>query len=122
MFKKLKINMSKIYKIKELQNKLKNKEFSLVHGVFDVIHVGHKKHFDVAKSYSDFLVVSITSDKYVRKGPGRPVFNQNLRAEMLSSFENVDAVFINDDVTSINLINKIKPKYYFKGNFQRSNY
>ena len=107
--------MSKVYKIKELQNKLKNKKFSLVHGVFDVIHVGHKKHFDVAKSYSNFLVVSITSDKYVRKGPGRPFFNQNLRAEMLSSFENIDAVIINDDVTSINLINKIKPKYYFKG-------
>lgn len=108
--------MSKIVKLVELQKKLKNKKFSLVHGVFDVIHIGHKKHFDIARSYSNYLVVSITSDRFVRKGPGRPMFNQNLRAEMLSSFENVDAVIINDDLTSINLINKIKPNYYFKGN------
>ena len=58
----------------------------------------------------------ITSDRYVRKGPNRPMFSEDYRAEMISSFENVDAVVINDDVTSINLINKVKPNFYFKGN------
>lgn len=108
--------MSKILTINQLAKKLKKKKFSLVHGVFDIIHIGHKKHFDIARSYTGFLVVSITSDRYVRKGPNRPMFSEDYRAEMISSFENVDAVVINDDVTSINLINKVKPSFYFKGN------
>ena len=79
--------LSKILNLNQLKNKIKNiKKISLVHGVFDVLHIGHKRHFDVAKSYSDFLVVSITSDEYVRKGPNRPVFNHFHRAEMLASF------------------------------------
>lgn len=109
--------LSKILNLNQLKYKIKNiKKISLVHGVFDVLHIGHKRHFDVAKSYSDFLVVSITSDEYVRKGPNRPVFNHFHRAEMLASFESIDAVIINYDVTSIELINNIKPSFYFKGN------
>ena len=60
------------------------------------------------KKYGDFLVVSLTSDQYVNKGPGRPVFNQNLRAELLASFEIIDAVYINNSPTSINVINFFK--------------
>jgi rfaE bifunctional protein nucleotidyltransferase chain/domain len=108
--------LSKILTVNQLIKRVKKKKFSLVHGVFDLIHIGHKKHFDIARSYTDFLVVSLTSDRFVRKGPNRPVFSEQFRAEMVATFENVDAVVINDDVTSINLINKIKPNYYFKGN------
>ncbi len=54
----------------------KNKKIVLCHGTFDLIHVGHIKHFASAKKYADILVVSITSDKFVLKGPGRPIFNE----------------------------------------------
>jgi rfaE bifunctional protein nucleotidyltransferase chain/domain len=107
--------MNKIYDLIDLKKNLKNKKFTLVHGVFDIIHVGHKRHLDVASTLSDYLVVSITSDKYVKKGPGRPVFKDVQRAEMISSFSNVDYVYINHDETPIKLINQIKPNVYCKG-------
>ena len=76
----------KIVSIENLKKKLKNsvKKISLVHGVFDIFHIGHKRHFEAAKSKSDILVVSLTTDKFVNKGPSRPVFNQDLRAEMIT--------------------------------------
>ena len=52
--------------------KVRKKKIVLCHGVFDLLHVGHINHFQTAKSYGDILVVSVTSDKYVNKGPGRP--------------------------------------------------
>ena len=91
--------MNKIFTINNLKNeinKVKNKNFKIVHchGVFDLIHIGHIKHFKEAKKNGDFLIVSITADKFVNKGSGRPIFNQNLRAEFLSSLSFVDAVFV----------------------------
>ena len=64
-----------------------NKNFILAHGVFDLFHIGHKRHLDLAKTHADYLVVSITGDKYVKKGPDRPIFNSNYRAELISSLE-----------------------------------
>jgi rfaE bifunctional protein kinase chain/domain/rfaE bifunctional protein nucleotidyltransferase chain/domain len=96
-------------------NKSKRKKIILCHGVFDLIHVGHIKYLQKAKSEGDFLLVSITSDAYVNKGFGRPLFNQNYRAEVLASLDVVDAVYINNSATAVNLINIIKPDIYFKG-------
>ena len=112
--------MRKILNTVDLINLIKKQKIAkrkvvLCHGVFDLIHVGHIKYFKSAKKYGDFLVVSLTSDQYVNKGPGRPVFNQNLRAELLASFEIIDAVYINNSPTSINVINFFKPDIYFKG-------
>ena len=78
-----------IVKIRE-----KNRRIVHCHGVFDLIHIGHIKHFEEAKKNGDFLIVSITADKFVNKGSGRPIFNQNLRAEFLSSLIFVDAVLL----------------------------
>ena len=105
----------KIYDFKSLKILPKNKKFTLVHGVFDVLHVGHKRHFESAKKLTDILVVSITSDPYVKKGPGRPFFNQHLRSEMISSLDVVTYVVINDHETPIKLISELKPTYYCKG-------
>ena len=105
----------KINDLKSLKDLLKNKKFTLVHGVFDVLHVGHKRHFETAKKLTGLLVVSLTSDKFIKKGPGRPYFNQFIRSEMVSSLETVNYVYINDNETPIDLINKIKPSYYCKG-------
>ncbi len=98
---------------KTLRNK--NKKIVLCHGVFDLLHIGHLKHFTSAKKYGDKLIVSITPDIYVSKGPGRPIFNQNLRAEFLSNISMIDFVVINDKATSTDLIKELKPNIYCKG-------
>lgn len=118
--------MNKIYNIQNLKKKvanekIKNKRIVHCHGVFDLIHIGHIKHFKEAKDNGDYLVVSITADKYVNKGSGRPIFNKNLRAEFLSSLSYVDAVFINENPTAEKLIAIIKPDVYFKGPDYKNN-
>ena len=107
---------SKILTEKKLIS-LKNakKKIVLCHGVFDLFHVGHVKHFKEAKKFGDILIVSVTTDKYVNKGPGRPFFNINQRMELLSEIKIIDFVISSDSVNSVNLINKIKPDFYFKG-------
>lgn len=112
--------MGKIYKFENLKKQIekekkKNKKIVLCHGVFDLIHIGHIKHFKEAKKKGDYLLVSITSDKYVNKGSGRPIFNQNYRAEFLSSLSFIDAIVVNDQITSEKLISVVKPDVYFKG-------
>ena len=92
-------------------NNKEKKKIVLCHGVFDLIHIGHMKHFKSAKNYGDILVVSITPDNFVNKGPKRPVFGEKLRAELLSNISSVDHVVINNTSTAINLI-KIKPNIY----------
>ena len=109
-------NLKKIVSVETLKNLSKNKSIVHAHGVFDVFHIGHLKHLEVAKLNGDILVVSITSDKYVNKGPSRPFFPQNLRAEFLSSLDIVDFVVINDELTPIKLIKTIKSDFYVKGN------
>ena len=54
------------------------------HGVFDLLHIGHLKHFREAKTFGNILVVSITPDEFVNKGPGRPAFSTSLRLEAMS--------------------------------------
>ena len=61
------------------------------------------------------MIVSLTADRFVNKGPGRPIFNENLRSEFISNIGSVDYVIINEDSTSVKLINLIKPDVYFKG-------
>ena len=53
----------------------------------------------------------MTSDRYVRKGPGRPHFSENIRAEILSSIKIVDYVYINDSETSVNILQQLKPDF-----------
>jgi rfaE bifunctional protein kinase chain/domain/rfaE bifunctional protein nucleotidyltransferase chain/domain len=85
------------------------------HGVFDLMHIGHIKHLQLAKSYGDILVVTLTADRFVNKGPGRPHFPEYLRAEALASLSCVDFVVINHHATAIEPINVIKPDFYVKG-------
>ena len=87
----------------------------LCHGVFDLLHPGHIHHLSQARKKGDCLVVTITKDEYVGKGPGRPVFNQRLRAETIAALECVDYVAINEWPTAIDTIRKLKPNCYVKG-------
>src|ERR1700726_4271037 len=59
------------------------------HGTFDLLHLGHVRHLEAARRLGDILVVTVTPDRFVNKGPGRPVFNAELRAEMLGALEHV---------------------------------
>lgn len=85
------------------------------HGCFDLMHPGHIKHFQAAKKMGDLLVVTITPDKYVDKGPDRPVFPQDLRAESIAALECVDYVAINRWPTAEETLRLVKPDYYVKG-------
>ena len=114
------LKKNKIFTLEQLKHKIlserkKNKKIVHCHGVFDVLHFGHIKHFKSAKKYGDFLVVSITADEFVNKGKGRPIFNYSIRAEVLAAIEEIDAVYINKEKTPINLIKQIRPSIYFKG-------
>jgi rfaE bifunctional protein nucleotidyltransferase chain/domain len=104
-----------IKKIAEL--KKQGKKVGLCHGGFDLLHPGHIKHFESAKSLCDVLFVSITSDKFVssRKGSGRPVFSDKLRAYAAAGIEPVDFVVVSDFEKGIEVIKKLKPSYYIKG-------
>lgn len=85
------------------------------HGVFDLLHIGHIRYLKEAKKNGDILIVTITSDKYVNKGQGRPFFNQNIRSEALAALSCVDYVLINNDYNAVEIIKHIKAKYYIKG-------
>jgi len=85
------------------------------HGVFDLLHPGHLDHLAEAKGLADILVVSVTADKYVNKGPGRPVFSADLRLKMLGALDLVDYVFLSDSPTATEAIRKVRPSFFVKG-------
>lgn len=87
----------------------------LAHGVFDLLHVGHKRHLDIGKQNGDVLIVTITTDRHVNKGPGRPVFSEKLRAEMLAGLSTVDYVGISQNPSAEFIIETLKPDVYLKG-------
>lgn len=87
----------------------------LCHGTFDLIHIGHVRHLQTAAAEGDLLFVTITADRFVNKGPGRPIFNQQLRAENLAALEAVAHVAIVEDRTAIPAIEAVQPAVYAKG-------
>jgi len=99
----------------ELQNKQSGKSIGLCHGVFDVVHVGHINHFQEASELVDVLIVSVTTDRFVNKGPDRPVNKILDRISTVAGIEFVDYVVVSDSPSAIEVINKIKPTFYFKG-------
>ena len=107
-------SFSKLVKVISDQ-KRKKKRIILCHGVFDLMHIGHIKYFQEAKEMGDVLVVTITPDRFVNKGPNRPVFNENLRTEAIAALDMVDYISINDWSSAIKTIKTLKPDLYVKG-------
>lgn len=99
----------------EVKESLFGKKIVLCHGVFDLVHPGHIIHFEEAKSLGDILIVSITAEEFVRKGPGRPYFNDNMRLRFLSALECVDYVLLSESDTVDDMIKLIEPALYVKG-------
>ena len=90
----------KIKTLEELQQitadlKPKGKKVVHCHGVFDLLHIGHIRHFQEARTFGNVLVVTITPDEHVHKGPNRPAFTTALRLEALAALESIDYVAAN---------------------------
>ena len=105
--------------IKTLSSKLHNqgKKIVFTNGCFDILHVGHVKYLEVAKSYGDVLILGLNADSSVKKlkGPTRPINTQDDRAYILASLESVDYVVIFEEETPYELIKLIKPHVLVKG-------
>ncbi len=111
---------SKIKTIEQLttiseQLRSENKRIVYCHGVFDLLHIGHVRHFGQAKKMGDILIVTITPDQFVNKGPHRPAFTDRYRAEVIAALECVDYVAINQWTTAAPTIKLLRPHFYVKG-------
>ncbi len=91
------------------------KKIVLCHGVFDLLHAGHLMHLAAARRQGDFLVVTVTPDRFVNKGPGRPAFAERMRAFAVAALEVVDWVSINEWPTAVEAIRLLSPDVYVKG-------
>jgi rfaE bifunctional protein nucleotidyltransferase chain/domain len=87
----------------------------LCHGCFDILHFGHLRHLASAASMCDALVVSVTADRFVNKGPKRPIFQEKYRAEMLAGLACVDGVVISNFPSAIEVLQLLHPDRFFKG-------
>lgn len=85
----------------------------LCNGCFDPMHYGHVLHLQAAKKLGDRLVVSITKDRSVNKGPSRPVFFEDQRAEVIFALKCVDDVLLVD--SSNEALRRIRPHIFVKG-------
>lgn len=100
---------------KRAEWKESGKTVVLCHGVFDLVHPGHIIHFQEAKKMGDILIVSITAAQYVRKGPGRPYFDDEMRLQFLSAIECIDYVMLSEGYTVDDIIEVVEPDLYVKG-------
>lgn len=114
-FNKYKHKIKSKEDLKKIINKNKSKKFIVCHGVFDIVHPGHVRHLIHAKNHADILIVSLTKDKFIKKGKNRPHVPENLRCLNMSAFEMVDYVLLDNEKTPINLIKYLKPNYFAKG-------
>ena len=99
------------------REKRNGKRVVFTNGCFDLLHPGHIRSLEAARSLGELLIVGINSDKSVRalKGPGRPVIPAQERAEILASLECVDAVLIFDELTPQKVIAALLPDILVKG-------
>ncbi len=111
------MNKEKIFTKEALWPILPKDGLVMCHGVFDLVHPGHIAHLEEAKAQGNWLLVSVTSDRWVRanKGEGHPVFGEEARAKQLASLEVVDYVVIDDNPDPREVISYLTPNVYCKG-------
>lgn len=95
--------------------RLRGKRVVQSHGIFDLMHPGHILHLEAARELGDVLVVTLTADKFVNKGPGRPYFNEQLRLSSLAALSCVDYVVLVPSTGAVEAIKCICPDIYCKG-------
>lgn len=105
--------------IRDLIDKIHNEGKTVVttNGCFDILHVGHVRYLEKTKTFADYSIVLLNSDKSVRsiKGPTRPINCEADRAEILSALRCVDYVVLFDEDSPGNLLDEMKPDVYTKG-------
>ena len=103
----------------EARGKMKQagKQLVFTNGCFDLIHAGHVRYLAQARALGDVLVVALNSDRSVRalKGEGRPILNEQERAEVIAALEAVDYVIVFDEETPRELIAALLPDVLVKG-------
>lgn len=106
-----------IDELKRISADARNRQKTVVycHGVFDLLHIGHIRYLEQARGMGDVLVVTVTPDRYVDKGPYRPAFTETLRAEAIASLSCVDYVSINEHPTAVEALRLLRPSIYVKG-------
>jgi rfaE bifunctional protein nucleotidyltransferase chain/domain len=93
------------------------KKLVVTNGCFDLLHVGHVRYLQAARAKGDVLIVGLNADASVRalKGAGRPLNNENDRAEVLAALEFVDVVTIFAELRATRFIETVRPNVYVKG-------
>lgn len=114
--------MGQVINLNELVNdlidlKAQGKKIVTTNGCFDILHVGHVRYLQQAKSHGDILVVALNSDSSVQvlKGPTRPINIESDRAEVLAGLASVDYVVLFSEQTPVDLLRLIKPDIHIKG-------
>ena len=100
-----------------LELKHSSQKVVLTNGCFDLIHPGHVRYLNQARSHGDLLLVALNSDASVRrlKGAGRPILSEEDRCEMVASLECVDLVTVFEEETPARLIQDLLPDVLVKG-------
>lgn len=114
--------MSKVQALQEIsalvsEHQAAGKTVVFANGCFDLLHVGHIRYLEAARALGDLLVLGLNGDKSVRqlKGPGRPLMNQEERAEILAALECVDYLVFFDEPTAEKVLETLKPNIHAKG-------
>ena len=110
------VSQSEIKNIVKKEHAL-GKTFAATNGCFDILHVGHVRYLQKTKSFADYSIVMLNSDKSVKsiKGNDRPINNQEDRAEILNALSCVDYVVLFEENSPAKLLEEIKPDIYTKG-------
>ena len=114
--------MRKLYSLARLTkiiqgHKKRGERIVLTNGCFDLIHVGHVRYLKEAKDKGDILIVALNSDSSVRKlkGKGRPLLNQEERAEIIASFSFVDYITLFEEPNVVKILLALEPDIHAKG-------
>lgn len=113
------LKIKNLSEIKQMCSELqaRSKKVVFTNGCFDILHPGHVRYLYAARQLGDFLVVAVNSDRSVRaiKGKTRPIFPEQVRAELLAALECVNGVFIFDEDTPLSVIEELLPDILVKG-------
>jgi rfaE bifunctional protein nucleotidyltransferase chain/domain len=116
------MKQSKVVALDEISERAKQsrdagKKLVATNGCFDLLHLGHVRYLQRARSLGDVLVVGLNGDASVRalKGEGRPINREQDRAEVLAALESVDLVTIFPETRATRFIQAVQPDVYVKG-------
>lgn len=106
-----------LLRVKLAENKGHGRRIVLANGCFDTLHVGHIRYLEGARREGDILVVGVNADSSVcyLKGPGRPVLNENARAQLVAALRCVDYVVLFAEPNVESLLEDLRPDVHAKG-------